>query len=56
MTDFHSGVRSIQRITDIDVDEFRGIGACADEFKVARKVSELGIITAALDAPSAHDN
>lgn len=51
MTDFHDGARFIRRVTDIDVDEFREIAACADEFKVAREVSELGIITAALDAP-----
>jgi hypothetical protein len=56
MTEFLNGVRCIPRISDIDVDEFRDVAACPDEFKVARKVCELGIITAALDAPSAHDN
>lgn len=56
MTEVSEGVRSIPRITDIDVDEFRDIAGRADEFKVARSVRELGIITAALDAPSAHDN
>jgi hypothetical protein len=55
MTEVRDGVRFIPRITDIDVDEFRDIAAHADEIKVARRVRELGIITAALDAPSAHD-
>ncbi|BAX92319.1 hypothetical protein [Mycobacterium shigaense] len=54
MTEVREGVRSSQRVADIDLDKFGG-AACADEFKVARMAPELGIIAAAPDAPSAHD-
>jgi hypothetical protein len=47
MTGFRDGVRSIARITDIDFAEFSDGAAHADEFKVARDVKELGIMTAA---------
>jgi hypothetical protein len=56
MTEVSDDVRSIRRITDIDVDEFRGIAARADEFKVTRSVRDLGIMTPAPDAPLAYDN
>jgi hypothetical protein len=48
MREVRQGVRCI---TDGDVGEFRDIATRLDEFKVARKVWELGIMTAALDAP-----
>jgi hypothetical protein len=51
MREVRQGVRCVRRITDVDVEEFGGIATRLDEFKVARKVWELGIMTAALDAP-----
>jgi hypothetical protein len=47
MTEFRDGVRSVLRTTGIGLSEFSDIAAHADEFKVARDVKELGIMTAA---------
>jgi hypothetical protein len=47
MTGFRDGVRSIVRITGIGFAEFSDAVAHADEFKLARDVKELGIMTAA---------
>jgi hypothetical protein len=47
MTEFRDGVRSVLRITGLGRSEFSDIAAHADEFKVARDVEELGIMTAA---------
>jgi hypothetical protein len=47
MTEFRDGVRSVLRTTGIGLSEFSDIAALADEFKVARGVKELGIMTAA---------
>ena len=47
MTGFRDGVRAIVRITGIDFAEFSDVAAHADDFKLARDVKELGIITAA---------